>query len=66
VFSGLSMIGELVEDDIANFLSKKDLKKFYNQENKSQLLDKSNQFSVEINKIRNIVKLPNKNYNGEK
>ena len=68
VFSGLNMIGELVEDDITNFLSKEDLKKFYkNKDNKSRLLDKSNLFSVEMSKIKNVVTTPNnKYYNGEK
>tara|TARA_R110000782_G_scaffold62805_1_gene128912 strand:+ start:207 stop:395 length:189 start_codon:yes stop_codon:yes gene_type:complete len=62
------MIGELVEDDITNFLSKEDLKKFYkNKDNKSRLLDKSNLFSVEMSKIKNVVTTPNnKYYNGEK
>tara|TARA_R110000772_G_C12954964_1_gene402670 strand:+ start:244 stop:432 length:189 start_codon:yes stop_codon:yes gene_type:complete len=62
------MIGELVEDDITNFLSKEDLKKFYkNKDNKSRLLDKSNLFSVEMSKIKNVVITPNnKYYNGEK
>tara|TARA_R110002072_G_scaffold198617_1_gene356203 strand:+ start:368 stop:556 length:189 start_codon:yes stop_codon:yes gene_type:complete len=62
------MIGELVEDDITNFLSKEDLKKFYkNKDNKSKLLDKSNLFSVEMSKIKNVVITPNnKYYNGEK
>jgi len=54
------MIGELVEDDITNFLSKEDLKKFYkNKDNKSKLLDKSNIFSVEMSKIKNVVTTTN-------
>jgi len=50
VSNGAVMIGELVEDDIANFLSKKDLKKFYN--------NRGNKFLVPVNSIRNIVKTP--------
>jgi hypothetical protein len=44
------MLGELVEDDIANFLTSKDLKSFYS--------NKSNKFLVEVKKIKNIVKPP--------
>ena len=50
VSNGAVMIGELVEDDIANFLSKKDLKKFYS--------NRGNKFLVPVNSIRNIVKTP--------
>ena len=50
VSNGAIMIGELVEDDIANFLSKKDLKKFYG--------NRGNKFLVPVNSIRNIVKTP--------
>lgn len=50
VFNGAIMIGELVEDDIANFLPKQDLKKFYN--------NRSNKFLIPVKSIRNIVKTP--------
>ena len=50
VSNGAVMIGELVEDDIANFLSSKDLKRFYS--------NKANKFLVPVNAIRNIVKTP--------
>ena len=50
VSNGRIFIGELVEDDITSFLSKKDVKKFYN--------NKSNKFLVDRNLIRNIVKQP--------
>mgnify|MGYP003647162889 CR=1 FL=1 len=50
VSNGAIMIGELVEDDIANFLSKKDLKKFYS--------NRGNKFLVPVRAIRNIVKTP--------
>ena len=45
-----NLIGELVEDDIASFLNKKDLKKFYN--------NKQHKFIVDVKKIKNIVKTP--------
>ena len=50
VSNGAIMIGELVEDDIANFLSKKDLKKLYS--------NRGNKFLVPVKSIRNIVKTP--------
>jgi hypothetical protein len=50
VSNGSIMLGELVEDDIANFLTSKDLKSFYS--------NKSNKFLVEVKKIKNIVKPP--------
>ena len=58
ISNGMIMIGELVEDDIADFLSNKDLKNFYNT--------KESRFLVDRKKIRNIVKQPNTYYNGKK
>jgi hypothetical protein len=42
------MLGELVEDDMQNFLDTKDLNKFYSK-NQSKFL-------VPVNKLKNIVK----------
>lgn len=48
VYNSHTMLGELVEDDMQNFLDTKDLNKFYSK-NQSKFL-------VPVNKLKNIVK----------